>query len=95
MTKEQMLLTILAEECNEIAQRCTKAIRFGIEEVQPGQLLNNGERIDYEWNDLYATLMILTEEGVFNFHVDRSMIEAKKVKVRNYMELSKQLGTLT
>ena len=29
MTREEHLLTIVAEECAEVAQRATKALRFG------------------------------------------------------------------
>jgi hypothetical protein len=39
MTREQHLLTILAEECGEVVQRASKAIRFGLDESQPGQLM--------------------------------------------------------
>lgn len=31
-----MLLVLLAEECVEVAQRATKAIRFGLGEIQEG-----------------------------------------------------------
>ena len=30
MTREEHLLTIVAEECAEVAQRATKALRFGL-----------------------------------------------------------------
>ena len=45
MTREEHLLTIVAEECNEVAQRATKALRFSLEEIEPGQEFSNRERL--------------------------------------------------
>jgi hypothetical protein len=40
MTRDEHLMTIAMEECAEVAQRVSKAVRFGMEEIQPGQPLN-------------------------------------------------------
>lgn len=45
MNKVEYLLACLAEEAVEVAQRATKAMRFGCNEVQPGQPLCNVQRI--------------------------------------------------
>lgn len=45
MKRHEHLLSILAEECCEVGQRVSKALRFGLDEVQPGQDLSNAERI--------------------------------------------------
>ena len=55
------LLWILAEECAEIAQRASKASRFGMDEVQPGHALTNEQRIWQEMNDLAAVGEMLIE----------------------------------
>ena len=54
MHEEQYLLTCLAEECGEVAQRCTKALRFGINEIQPGHEATNYARLWGELCDLQA-----------------------------------------
>jgi hypothetical protein len=61
MTKTENLLTILAEECAETAQRVSKAIRFTLDEIQPNQEedLTNAERIVYEFNDIVAVMEVL------------------------------------
>lgn len=46
------LLTVLIEECAEVQQRATKALRFGLEEVQPGQPFTNMYRLGSEVGDL-------------------------------------------
>ena len=53
---ERELLEILAEECAEVIQRVTKALRFGIEEVQPGQPDSNSRRIGLELGDVMETV---------------------------------------
>lgn len=52
MTERQALLCKLAEECCEVAQRATKAMRFGMGEVQPGHAESNYERLLDEFLDL-------------------------------------------
>ena len=94
MTPTENLLTILAEECNETAQRVSKAIRFTLEEVQPGQELTNAQRIVYEFNDLVAVMEILQSHGVFEEIFDREYIEKKKVKVATYQAYSVKVGTI-
>ena len=61
MNLEQYLLTLLVEECAEVAQRATKAQRFGMNEVQPGQDLNNFQRLNGEINDLMTVMGLLQE----------------------------------
>lgn len=95
MTRNEHILTIVAEECVETAQRASKALRFGIDEVQEGQDLTNSERLIYEFNDIVATMELLYEEGLIDRIFDRAYIEKKKLKIEKYLLLSKEQGTLT
>jgi NTP pyrophosphatase (non-canonical NTP hydrolase) len=95
MTKIQYLLTCLAEECGEVSQRATKGIRFGLDNIQDGQPLNNAERLVYEFNDMLGVLEMLREEGIELPDIgDRNQIDLKKEKVRKYMKLSEEKGIL-
>lgn len=58
------LLTVFIEEAQEVSIRCTKALRFGIEEVQPGQDLMNNDRIAHEVGDFLEVLDRLIAAGV-------------------------------
>lgn len=58
------LLTILGEEGAEVIQRASKALRFGIEEVQPGQPYSNAERIGHELGDLIEVMDRLIDLAV-------------------------------
>jgi hypothetical protein len=102
MTRKEHLLTIAAEECNEVAQRISKALRFSLEEVQPGQDMTNAQRILLEYNDLICVLLMLHEEG----HLpavsptkdpicNMAWVYAKKAKVDKFLLHSKENGTLT
>lgn len=97
MTRIEHLLTILAEECTEIGQRASKAIRFTPSEVQPGQELTNAERIMYEFRDLQAVMEMLEDEGILPsiWLRDVTAIEAKKAKVEKFLLHSAECGTLS
>lgn len=97
MTRTEILLTQMAEECNEIAQRVSKAIRFGLLEVQEGQEKTNAARIIQEFRDLQAVMELLEDAGALEKCVwarNVAAIEAKKAKVAAYLEHSRACGVL-
>ena len=71
---ERELLTILAEECNEIGIRASKAMRFGLHEIQPGQDYDNVQRLSLEVGDLLEVIDRLQILGC----VDQEYIELGK-----------------
>jgi len=95
MNRQEHLLTILAEECAEVAQRASKALRFGLGEVQPGQELTNAERIEGELTDLFSVVLMLVDEGHLVLKDRQGDEAAKRAKVEKFLRLSEQLGTLT
>jgi len=95
MTRTELLLTILAEECVETAQRASKAIRFTLDEVQEGQELSNAQRIVYEFNDIFAVMQMLFEEGLIHRTLDYTAINAKKAKIEKWLDYSQKMGALT
>jgi len=86
MTREQYLLTCLAEEAVEVAQRATKAARFGLDEVQPGQGLNNRRRLEGELEDLLGVMRML------NLNPNPQMFRKKEERVEKYMAYSREQG---
>ncbi len=95
MNHTEYLLTCLAEEAVEVAQRATKALRFGCDEVQPGQGLSNTRRIRQELNDLIAVAEMLEEAGVLVLPLEVDAIDRKKAKVAAFMEYSRSCGALS
>jgi NTP pyrophosphatase (non-canonical NTP hydrolase) len=92
MNRTEHLLTCLAEECAEVAQRVSKALRFGLTEVQPGQDKDNAERISEELGDLYAVALILADEGVIP--LAEAPLTAKRDKIERFMSISREQGVL-
>lgn len=85
MTRHELLLAQVAEECAEIGKRAVKALRFGMEQTQPGQELTNHERIRQEFCDLVA-VMDMVDPALTAF----SGMEygAKQAKVERYLAFS-------
>lgn len=94
MTPQEILLICLSKECDEVGQRVSKALRFTLSEVQPGQNLTNAERISQELTDLFAVAELLIELGVIPKASLREDIETKKQKTAKYLAYSKQIGVI-
>lgn len=94
MNRKEHLITILGEECVETSQRASKALRFGTDEVQPGQDKTNVERVVHEFNDIVAMMEMLQKEGIVSEIFDRTAIANKKEQVEKFLKYSSDLGTL-
>lgn len=95
MDKLQYLLIKLSEECDELGQRASKALIFGLDEVQAEQKFTNAQRIVYEYNDILAVMEMLLEEKGIDKIIDREAIEKKKNKIKKWMLYSRERGILT
>lgn len=96
MNRKEHLLAIASEECDETSQRCLKAARFGIDEIQQGQSMTNAERIIYEYSHLVAMIELLRDEGYIHFGADfHYNVEEKKRKVEQWLLYSREQGTLS
>lgn len=96
MNRAEHMLACLAEEGAEVAQRVTKALRFGLREVQPGQPLTNDDRICDELRDLIAVAHILHSEGVIGwFMPEIGDVNAKLSKIERFMAISREQGVLS
>lgn len=98
MTRQEHLMIIAMEECAEVQQRLSKALRFGLEQIQEKAIdkpeqnpmrLTNRERITDEYSDLIAVMRMLDMDTV-----DLNKVQTKIAKVERYLQFSKQLGTL-
>lgn len=95
MDVREHYLTCLGEEANEVAQRVSKALRFGMDEVQAGQDKSNTDRIMDELRDLVCVAKILEDLGELPpIYVNPDMITTKREKIERYMAISRDQGTL-
>lgn len=93
MTRTEHLLCILAEECVEVAHRVSKALRFGLGEVQPGQSATNADRIEAEVADMLAAVQMLVEERIIGDPIANDLaIRAKVAKVERFLAFSAGRG---
>jgi hypothetical protein len=58
-------LFAVAAVCMKMAQRASKAARFGLQEVQPGQPYSNAERIVQQYRALLSLVELMDEEGMW------------------------------
>ena len=92
MNLEQFLLTKLAEECVEVAQRALKAQQFGMLEKQPGQDKTNSERLEEEFTDLIVVWSLVNDVSGLDFLPDPNKMGAKMAKIDKYLKYSQDLG---
>jgi hypothetical protein len=95
MNRKEHLLTILSEEGAEVSQMVSKILRFGINDVMPGQFLSNEERLIEEFNDLVGAMEKLYDDGIIKRPVhNRQMVEDKKTRIERFLKYSQKVGTL-
>lgn len=98
MNRQEYLLTVAAEECAEIQQAISKALRFGLNATHPDTpMLTNELQILREFHQLEAMMRMLIEEGILtqtDFNERAAIMDNKEAKVKKYMEISRKLGRL-
>jgi hypothetical protein len=95
MTEDECRFLILMEEAAEIQQRVSNLLRFGINEIEPGQEQSNVTRLRAEICDLKAMIWLLEENGNLEPISDNDenlAIIAKRKKVEKYMKYSIECG---
>ena len=109
MNRLEHVLTIISEECNEVSQRVSKSLRFGLLNVEEGQTSTNMTRILDEYIDLVA-MMEMLEQEIRNSNDERfkhkslkldkihngykKRKERKRQRVEKYFKISKKEGVL-
>lgn len=98
MTRLEHLLTIVSEECAEVAQRASKAVRFGLHEVQPVStggdgVTDNFDRLRYEFGQLLGIMRLVGISPNDSFVQAEAL--AKVDKVERFLLYSAAVGTLS
>ena len=88
MTEKEYALVCAIEECNELAQALSKALRFGMDNASPVTNTSNFEEIVTEYNDLLAMLIILK----FKVYPEQSRIKQKMAKFNQWLRYARNQG---
>ncbi|MBU4427646.1 MAG: hypothetical protein L6406_04850 [Desulfobacterales bacterium] len=95
MNTTEHLLTCLAEECAELQQAISKALRFGLQDRYPGASTTNAQDIAKESIDVLAVIDLLQEQGIITQPREtKAMYDAKRKRVNEYMKYAKITGAL-
>lgn len=102
MNPTEHVLTCVAEECSEVAQialraaqAANKALRFGLDDGYPETDRTNQADLVREVNDLLGALEGLQELGIeLPGLFDREAIDAKKERIKKWMDFAERQGTL-
>lgn len=94
MTRREMLLLKLMEECAEVSQRASKQILYGKDEIQDGQSFTNAERTAGEIEDLFVICKMLDEENELPDSIlgDLDRLETKKAKVEKWLKFALEVN---
>lgn len=95
MNINECLVMQLGEECVEAAQRVSKLLRFGRDEIEPGQSLTNVERLRDELHDIHGMIMILKERGLIEYDPTPHTDAMKKAKVERFLAYAISIGAVT
>lgn len=97
MTRDEHVWKVLEEECAEVARRVSKLLRFGRDEVEPGQPYYNAERVLHELDDLDGVREMLEAAGLLPTDPLGSPARraAKREKVEKYLAYGVQCGTVS
>jgi len=99
MNNKNHLLSLVMEECAEIAKVASKAQRFGKGSVGPTEKFDNEQLMILELNDLLTIFKLLQEEEEFfpdymNDFEDLEYQNKKRERIDKYRAYSKKIGTL-
>lgn len=95
MTRTELLLTQIGEECAEVIQEVSKSLRFGLDDYYKDEP-KNIVSLYTEAAEVIAVLEMFMQECPIPDGVDMDEIaDRKKLKVEKYLEYSKERGILT
>jgi len=87
MTRFELLLTKLSEECSEVSQIALKTQQFGKLSSGPDHVYNNKDRLHQELDDLLTIVDMLNEEFNLDYERNEGRAAIKKEKVNKYYKI--------
>lgn len=97
MTKRENLLLVAMEECSELQQAISKAMRFGMDRIIPETDCTNEHHIMVEYRQLQTVMNMLRARGILHdlSDYDNAATDFLKVdRVQHYEQVSEDLGCI-
>jgi NTP pyrophosphatase (non-canonical NTP hydrolase) len=94
VNKTEHLLSCLIEECAEVQKAAAKALRFGLNSINPGTNFSNEQEVIKEFAEVVAVMELLEDEGIFKSMGSIQTIESKKARVLHFMQYAIKEGIL-
>ncbi len=96
MNIKEHLLTCIIEECAEVQQSVSKALRFGLEDGYPGSDTTNAEDISIEVTELFAVIEMCRKRRIISPPAkSMTIFKSKQKRVKEYIEYAKTTGAIT
>lgn len=88
MLESTYLLATASEEAGKFVQNVGKAIRFGLNNIEPGQQMSNAQRLIIEFNHIEAMMEMMYAAKVIRRNPDVAawQREDKTERVARYMK---------
>ena len=97
---QRELLTIFEEECLEVIEQCSamivqatkagqrasKALRFGLDDVQPGQPFDNAQRLGQEIGDLCRVIEYMVDSVMIKEDDIQNGFDNKEKQLAKFMQ---------
>jgi NTP pyrophosphatase (non-canonical NTP hydrolase) len=93
LTRNQYLLVCLAEECGEVQRAIGKALRFGMDDLNPNTMVSAENHLKDEMADLLAILKLVEEE--LDLPIDPEAIKQKGYKIERYYKYAYLKGCVS
>jgi NTP pyrophosphatase (non-canonical NTP hydrolase) len=89
-----LILSILSEECSETAQAISKIHRFGPDNFNPTTKIKNIDKLKEEIADVQGMIKLVTRLGIVKFEQGEldKLIEIRINKTLDSLDLSEKLG---
>jgi NTP pyrophosphatase (non-canonical NTP hydrolase) len=89
-----LILSILAEECAEVSQAVSKIYRFGPDNLNPITKIKNIDKLKEEIADVQGMIKLVTRLGIVKFEQGEldKLIEIRINKTLDSLDLSEKLG---
>lgn len=94
MNRKEYLIVCLIEELGEVQQALSKVLRFTENDKFKGKEYSNLEQVCIEWTDVMAVKDLLEDEGFVIIANWFERYQAKKTRLLEFMEHSRDLGVL-